>query len=152
MCTLLFSCKSLGNGAPTFGSVIKISLRTFWHQAAPSTYLRRPGAARVSPGDPMCHHSAAKLKMLRNLWNFPFLYNFWRRMRWWHPFLTKKIFWLFKMGFTKNKGCRRLPPCPPKCRHQVDLCGDQLLSWRCITCMEVYYMHGSESPYEGLRN
>ena len=34
------------------GSVTKILVRTFWHQAAPSSRLRRPGAAILPPRPP----------------------------------------------------------------------------------------------------
>ena len=54
--------------------------------------------------------------------------------------MTKKIFWTPRMRFyiacsacSSHWDKLQMPPKPPKCRHQVYVCADQLLSWRCIT-------------------
>ena len=54
--------------------------------------------------------------------------------------LTKKCFTPSRMRFyiacsacSSHWDKLQMPPKPPNCRHQVDVCADQLLSWWCIT-------------------
>ena len=84
-----------------------------------------------------CNHASI---LDENGWKSPFLYRISRRIRWWCPFWQKKCFTPSRMRFyiacsacSSHWDKLQMPPKPPNCRHQVDVCADQLLSWWCIT-------------------
>ena len=107
---------------------------------APSGTLQPPSAA-------LCRHFAAKTAQCRRIekWSdFYETHHFYTEFRVESDgdvhFDKKKCFTPSRMRFyIACSACSsqwdklQTPPKPPKCRHQVDICADQLLLWWCIT-------------------